>query len=173
MSEIYIGLDPGSGGGIALLTDTTVSTRPLGKMTFRDMWDFLKEATTNNSAFAVLEKVGGFMGPEAGEDGKKRNRAAAHMMFNFGYNAGALEAFLIAANIRYEHTPPQRWVKGLGISPRKATEGKGEWKNRLKAAAQRLFPDIRVTLATSDALLLAEYARRISTGKVATNGIQS
>ena len=34
-----------------------------------------------------------------------------------------------------------------------------EWKNILKKKAQQLFPYAKVTLATSDALLICEYGR--------------
>ena len=37
--------------------------------------------------------------------------------------------------------------------------GKTEWKNILKKKAQQLFPYAKVTLATSDALLICEYGR--------------
>lgn len=32
-----------------------------------------------------------------------------------------------------------------------------EWKNKLKACAQGLFPGVRITLATADAVLIANY----------------
>ena len=35
---------------------------------------------------------------------------------------------------------------------------KAEWKNKLKARAQMLFPGLAVTLATSDALLILHWA---------------
>jgi hypothetical protein len=35
----------------------------------------------------------------------------------------------------------------------------GEWKNKLKAEAQRRFPKQKVTLANADALLIYEWAR--------------
>ncbi len=37
---------------------------------------------------------------------------------------------------------------------------KTAWKNRLKERAQRFFPTLKVTLATSDCLLILEYARK-------------
>ena len=37
---------------------------------------------------------------------------------------------------------------------------KTEWKNKLKAKAQQLFPGEKVTLATCDSLLIAEYGRK-------------
>ena len=40
------------------------------------------------------------------------------------------------------------------------TESKTEWKNRLKGMAQQLYPDLKVTLATADALLIATYCKR-------------
>ena len=43
----------------------------------------------------------------------------------------------------------------------KSSGSKTEWKNKLKAKAQQLFPvwSKRITLATADALLIAEYGR--------------
>ena len=38
---------------------------------------------------------------------------------------------------------------------------KTAWKNKLKAEAQRRFPDLRVTLKTCDALLILEVARKL------------
>jgi len=34
-----------------------------------------------------------------------------------------------------------------------------QWKNKLKAEAQRLYPDIKVTLKTADALLILEATK--------------
>lgn len=33
-----------------------------------------------------------------------------------------------------------------------------EWKNKLKASAQRLYPKLKVTLLTSNAILILDYA---------------
>lgn len=57
-----------------------------------------------------------------------------------------------------------------GVCPRckgvKKTGGetRDAFKNRLKAKAQQLFPQAKVTLATADAILLAEYCRRRKEG---------
>lgn len=32
-----------------------------------------------------------------------------------------------------------------------------EWKNKLKACAQGLFPGVHITLSTADAVLIANY----------------
>ena len=63
----------------------------------------------------------------------------------------------------FEEVAPQVWQKVLGCLSR------GD-KNVTKAKAQQLFPAIKVTHAIADALLLAEYARRVW---VARNGVWS
>jgi hypothetical protein len=106
-------------------------------------------------SFAVIEKVGGYIGkPQPGS-----------AMFKFGMSYGGLRMALIAAGISFLEVTPQQWQKTLGVSTKKKNETKGKFKNRLKALAQQIFPSVKVTLATADALLLAEYARRLRSGK--------
>jgi crossover junction endodeoxyribonuclease RuvC len=73
--------------------------------------------------------------------------------FTFGEGFGKLQMALCAAKIPYQFITPLKWQKFLGCMT------KGD-KNVSKAAAQRLFPDIKVTHAIADALLIAEYNRR-------------
>ena len=57
---------------------------------------------------------------------------------------------------------PQKWQKEFSNSLGKSRDyDKREWKNRLKGLAQQMFPAEKVTLKTADALLLAEYGRRV------------
>ena len=77
-----------------------------------------------------------------------------------------LRMALAAAGISIEIVTPQVWQKALSIPPRKKEEGRTSWKNRLKAKAQQLFPGVRVTLATADALLLAVYCQRKREGRL-------
>lgn len=58
-----------------------------------------------------------------------------------------------------ELVTPQRWQKGMSVGVRAGLE-RADWKRKLKAQAERLFPGQRVTLATADALLILEWARR-------------
>lgn len=156
----YLGIDPGLSGGLACLSLDPPDLEPVGGKTLRDLWDWFRhfEGRPVNHVFAFMEKVGGFVktnGPQPGS-----------AMFRFGQVAGQLEAFLVAARVPYELVTPQRWQSGLGIPPRKKGESKGAFKNRLKQQAQRLFPDVHITLATCDALLIAEYGRRKREGRL-------
>lgn len=86
-------------------------------------------------------------------------------MFNFGKGYGHLQMALLALGIGTEDVTPNKWEKMYQLgSSGKCT--KTEWKNRLKAKAQQLFPQLgkKVTLATCDALLICEYGRRKDTG---------
>ena len=73
--------------------------------------------------------------------------------FTFGRSLGVLEGCLAASGIPYAFVTPQKWQKAM------CCLSKGD-KNVTKAAAQRLYPNERITHATADALLLATYCRR-------------
>ena len=83
--------------------------------------------------------------------------------FAFGENYGAwLMAFRVS-DIPVFTVTPQQWQRV--VAPE--IEGQGaERKRALKAVAARLFPDLKPTLATCDALLISEYAtRQLAAGK--------
>lgn len=155
--RLFIGIDPGASGALAVLDGSVTATA--SPRTERDLWDWisrfgpwidgeLREEPLH--AFAVIEKVQGYIG-------------LAHpgsAMFKFGVSYGGLRMALIAAGIPFEEVAPQRWQRALGIAPRRKDESRGQFKNRLKARAQQLFPHVSVTLANADALLIAEYCRR-------------
>ena len=149
----FIGIDPGVKGGIAVL-DEEGKVAFLEKMpaTPHDLWQVMWKIPRRR--FAYLEKVGGYIGDE-GEKGA--GRANGSRMFTFGQNFGWCQMALEGNYIPYELVTPQVWQKSVGITLRKKEESRSAWKNRLKARAQELFPSERVTLANSDALLIAYH----------------
>ena len=150
---IYMGIDPGKNGGIAVLNGNTVHPLKMPE-TPADLLTWL--TAFPQGTIAVIEQVGGYAGQ--GQPGSA--------MFNFGKGVGHLEMALLACKIPFEQVTPQRWQKAMGISNRKKTETKTQWKNRIKAKAQQLFPGVDVTLAVADALLIAEYCRRKHQGRL-------
>lgn len=151
LREVYIGVDPGKNGGIAIFLPGQEPYAVPMPETRQDLWHVFS-AFKGCQVFCYIEKVQGYMGPEG--------EAPGSAMFNFGCNYGLLLMALVAAEIPHEEVPPQQWQKGLHIPPREKKETKTQWKNRLKQKAQGLFPKIKVTLAIADALLIAEYTRR-------------
>lgn len=167
--ESYLGADPGSKGALALITPGGVlETVAVSSLTLQDLWRWLRDRADalhrppNSTLSACLEKVGGFMPGSAGNIGSA--------MFTFGSQYGGLRMALVAAGIPFEEVQASKWQKALGVPPRRKGKGKAkgeapaEFKRRLKAHAQQLFPDEDITLANADAVLLAEYCRRKKAG---------
>lgn len=163
----YVGVDPGSSGGLAVLysdgtyeldsmpsTDTDV----LEWMVYNAVRNVTDKGTRLTRWHAVIEKVGGYM------PGSKGNIGSA--MFKFGVSYGSLKMALTAVGIPFDEVIPNVWQRGIGLSPRKKTETKAAFKNRLKARAQQLFPGVHVTLDTADAILIAEFCRRKKSGEL-------
>lgn len=153
---IFIGIDPGVSGGIAFLSDHNPHGRypMVHKMpeTERDLLDVLRAGTFGMSGAvkAVLERV------NAGVFGKA-GRMGVTSAFTFGRGVGRLEMALTAANIPFDYASANVWQKVMGCL------SKGD-KNVTKRRAQQLFPTVTVTHAVADALLLAEYCRRVEKG---------
>ena len=142
-----MGIDPGKNGGICIL-DQSGEVLTLIKMpaTPGGLYNFLVEHSDCNAC--VLEKVGGMPG----------NGGSA--MFNFGKGYGWLEMALIACKIKTVTVTPQKWQKYYQLGSSSSCTHT-EWKNKLKAKAQQLFPSLgkKITLVTCDAMLIAEYGR--------------
>lgn len=151
-TRFYIGIDPGLKGGIVVL-DRGGSVVEVSKMpeTPQDILEFLGEYS-GQDAICVLEDVG------HGIPGQSSKATAT-----FARHNGHLEMALLALSIPTEKVTPQKWQKIYQLGSSKGID-KRVWKNKLKAKAQQLFPSLgkRITLSTSDALLIAEYARRMA-----------
>jgi hypothetical protein len=144
-----LAIDPGAAGGLALNVDDHPATAVSMPATEGDLVSLLREWGANpHDTVAVVEEVGGYAGmPQPGS-----------AMFKFGRNFGFALGVLQCLGVRVELVRPQKWQKGLGLGRAADCASKAEWKNKLKARAQQLYPHLKPTLATSDALLLLDYA---------------
>jgi hypothetical protein len=152
----YIGIDPGASGGLVLIRCETIEAVPMPD-TERDVWDWIRgarEVVGERGGFAVIEQVGGHTKDQRGTPGM------GSAMFKFGMSYGGLRMALIAAGIPFQAVSAPTWHRGLSLSPRKRDEARTAYKNRLKARAQELYPQFKVTLAIADALLIATYCAR-------------
>lgn len=143
MEKIFIGIDPGVSGAITALNENG-KVVGLTKMpqTMGELLSFLQQFTDNDTT-CYLEKV------------HARPGDGAASMFKFGQGFGWLQMALLAAKIKTIEVLPNTWMRGLGIKSKKKDETKTSYKNRLKFIAEQLFPDQKVTLWNSDALLIA------------------
>ena len=146
MKRRIIGRDVGKNGGFVVYDTENNKLLECIKMppTPKDLLDFLSIYKENSVCY--LERVNGMTGQSA----------SASFVFGEGY--GQLTMGLIACGIPTVTVSPQTWQKTIGLRNTDKL-GKTEWKNILKKKAQQLFPYAKVTLATSDALLICEYGR--------------
>jgi crossover junction endodeoxyribonuclease RuvC len=135
-----IGIDPGTNGGIAWITDGKPGVEKMPD-TLQDLWELLRDIASEGDCHAYLESVSS--SPQMG----------VVSSFTFGRGYGNLEMALTAAGIPFTRVRPQVWQKELGCM----TKGN---KNITKQKAQELFPSIKCTHAVSDSLLIAKYGTK-------------
>jgi hypothetical protein len=145
-----IGIDAGVNGGIAWITDGKPCVEKMPD-TLQDLWELIQDIRAaaspplgvgETNAMAYIEQV--HSSPQMG----------VKSAFTFGNGFGHLEMALTAAGIPFTRIRPQVWQKELGCLT------KGD-KNVTKRKAQELFPSMKVNHYIADALLIAEYGRRM------------
>ncbi len=139
---IFLGLDPGKSGGISVHTDEYVNAFAFTNQTPKDICQIIRACSRGDcGCFAAIEKVHSM---------PKQGVASS---FTFGKGYGFLLGCLTALEIPFEYVTPQKWQRYLGCL------SKGD-KNVTKQKAQELFPHLKITHATADALLIGEYLKR-------------
>lgn len=143
---IYIGVDPGKKGGVAVIDGDGAEVYAWDDQTFVDVM----AATMNKGkCVAAVEKVGAMPGQ------------GVTSMFSFGQSFGFILGVLTAFGIGYQLVPPTLWKREFGLLH---TE-----KQASVDVAKRLFPGVSLlptercrkeSDGMSDALLICEYARR-------------
>jgi hypothetical protein len=157
----FIGIDPGQSGGLALLNEKGQALEAVGMPdTEAGLWLLLSKWSHE----APLEPLKAYL---------EKVRASPQMskgsIWTFAQGYGSLRAFLIAAGIPFEDVAPQKWQKFIGVRDKTGARKLEDVditakKNRHKVLAQKLFRSVPVTHKLADALLIAEYGRRLERG---------
>lgn len=144
MSKLYIGIDPGKSGAIAFIPPNGDAWTVKNTSTDLELVEAVEEALLqHDEVFCTIEKVHAM--PGNGVTG----------MFKFGGSFHSLQMICTVLRIPFELVSPQKWQKSLSCLS-------GGDKNVTKTKAQNLFPTLRVIHANADALLIAEYGRRLN-----------
>ena len=140
---IFLGIDPGKSGSlVALSEDGRILSLVKGDETEHDIAFWLRAtAVVPGDCRATLERVNAMPGQ------------GVSSTFKFGKSYGFLTGLLVALQIPFKEVGPVQWQNAMSCRT-------GGDKNVSKAAAQRLWPDKKITHAIADALLIAEYGRR-------------
>ena len=157
MDKIWMGIDPGLGGGVGFINNgktnsfhTPTLKNSKGKNQFNTpaMVDIITGSGTYNleNIFCIIEAVHSMPGQ------------GCVSVFSFGYGYGLWVGIVAALGIPYQLVAPQTWKKSLLQDTLKD-------KTASIVLAQQLFPDFHAKFkkdeALAEALLLAEYGRRI------------
>lgn len=154
-----IAIDPGQAGGMVhykLVTkevggfaqeERAVISMP---KTDREIFDWIADGHDPDYVEAAyLEDLVKYTG---------RNMPSSSMAV-YASNWGFIKGVLTALRYRIVLVPPKKWQAALGLGSKTGLTTT-VWKNKLKQRAEQLYPNIKVTLATADALLIAEAARQ-------------
>ena len=143
---IFIGIDPGKKGGVAIMDDDRITVLPWDDRRFVDV---MAETMNKGKCIAAVEKVGAMPGQ------------GVTSMFSFGQSFGFILGVLTAFGIGYQLVPPTLWKREFGLL-HTGKDGSVE-------VAKRLFPGVNLlptercrkeSDGMSDSLLICEYARR-------------
>ena len=147
---IYIGVDPGKNGGIAIIDSDGVIAFPFSEERLLIELDGIAQ---EYECICYLEHVHAM--PKQG----------VSSTFNFGMNFGFIQGVLKAYEIPYELVTPQKWKKEFSCTSD---------KNTSIEVCKRLFPGVKLKATErcrkdhdgiAEALLIAEYGRRHYNGK--------
>lgn len=149
-----ITIDPGSSnGGIAVWQKgkpVKVARMPKNE-NIKELQIFLQKIDTENSDIIVfIEKVQMFSTDATDNPGKQYRIKV--MLANYE----RILALLMFIGIPYVEVYPQSWQSTLKLNKRGLS--KKDKKNSFKEFAQYCFPEIKVTLWSSDALCLVQFA---------------
>ena len=137
-----LGIDPGYSGCVVSLHRETGEVDGLINLseTPHDIAEFVRARSLSIDK-AYLEKVGAMP------------RQGVSSTFKFGTSYGFCLGLLTSLLVPFEEVTPAKWQQAMKCRS-------GGDKKITKAAAQRLFPRMKVTHKNADALLIAEYGRR-------------
>lgn len=143
-----IGIDPGGQGACVHGTKDQYILK-LSKATDADIVDWFKEDIHGGHYVAYLEKP----------TPQPKNGAKAN--WKVGYSYGQLLTCCLYAGFKVVTVSPAKWQRYWGLPTGKEAGSDTAKKRAHKAKAQELFPDVKVTNETADALLIYEYGKEM------------
>lgn len=174
---IYFGVDPGQDGAIAAVSDqrSVVLLARLPHTTLKKkrvvdvqaLGDLIRGVVANPAmSFAVVEHQHARVIIAPGKGGKPGRRVdTPTTAFALGYAFGAIRGALTMLGVSQASYEPTVWKKAFGLV--------GTSKDASKAVAKDLFPAVSIVPpggrvdhdGLAEALLMAEFARRIQTSQ--------
>jgi hypothetical protein len=146
-NQTIVAVDPGVGGGFAVKTADEILLFPMPE-SLPDMAQLLIGFKLADSHLWI-EKVPKFV--------SKLTPAASVATLHENY--GIIQGLAYSQGYALHRVEPKIWQEPLGLGGRKACATGPEWKRKLRAKAQELYPHLDVSLKNCDALLILHYAQ--------------
>ena len=144
----YIGIDPGISGGIAVIdTRGTIKAYkcPSSSEEMSLLFQMCIGRTAPDNVRLLMERVWA------------RPTNAVRAAFSYGTNYGQWLGIAACHEIKMNTVIPVSWIKWVGCPKALKRDVRKRW---LKEKARELYPKVnKLTLATSDAILITHYAR--------------
>ncbi len=136
----FAAIDPGVKGGIAICIEGKVSAWGMPSSPV----ELAQQLRSMSLSGAYVEDVPKFTG-------KNIPGSMVAVLFQ---SVGVVLGVCAALNIPVIMVKPKEWQKACGVGGRDGLTH-GKWKQKLRDIARMRFPEIKVTLETADALLMA------------------
>lgn len=142
---MIIAIDPGMSGAISFIDrEQCVAVQSMPD-TIYDIKSMICDLQLDSDIRAVIiEKVGGYMPGNSGPAAVK-----------FARHCGQLDGLVAGMQLPVEYITPTKWMKAVLLTVPKE---KNDRKNAIKLKMQQLYPHLKVTLKTADALGILTYA---------------
>ena len=144
----YIGIDPGASGGIAVIDEKGIMMAykcPKSSDEMSLLFQMCMGSTPAANIKLLMERVWA------------RPTNAVRAAFSYGVNYGQWLGIVATHEVEMNTAIPVEWIKWVGCPKALKRDVRKRW---LKEKAGELYPNVnKLTLATSDAILITHYAR--------------
>ena len=144
----YIGIDPGISGGVAVINEKgeiKAYKCPRSSEEMALLFQIIIGKTAPNNIRLLMERVWA------------RPTNAVRAAFSYGVNYGQWLGVAATHEVKMNTALPLEWIQWIGCPKALKKDVRKRW---LKEKARELYPDInKLTLATSDAILITHYAK--------------
>jgi crossover junction endodeoxyribonuclease RuvC len=153
---IYLGIDPGKSGAVAVLTDT------------QEVYDLTPSHADNVAVLAAIKAKADAKGEQIYATLEKVTampKQGVASSFDFGQTFGVIIGALYSLGIPFSFVTPSKWKSEVFDSSPRGKE-KAEQKTAARDLARRLYPGLTDQLKRikdadrAEAVLLAEYGKR-------------
>ena len=143
----YIGIDPGKSGGVTVIDGDEIKAYKCPQRTedMSTLFSLLVGGTSAYDTKVLMERVWA------------RPNNAVRSAFAYGVNYGQWMGIVACHEIPLQTCLPMEWIKYYGCSKDLEYQESKRW---LKEKAKSLYPNLNVTLMTSDSILIADYAKK-------------